>query len=421
MAKPRVFVSSTYYDLKHIRANLEAFVSQLGFEPVLFESGDIPFLHDRALDSSCYDVIPGCHLFVLIIGGRYGSTASSSNSIQAKKGNLSPEDQNDLYKFYNSITSEEYRTARNNDIPIYIFVEKGVSSEYLTFKENRGNDKIRYAHVDNVNVFLLLDEIFSQQRNNIVREFEKFDDISFWLKEQWAGLFGDFLAKKKSDSSISDLATQVQSLSQTVAALRSYSEAIVRKVEPDAKKSSALIKSVEDKLAEEVIFSNPLIRYIRRESEKAGMQNIDAKTLSQRIASNENATGFLNSIVMPEATRQHLNKQEVIEHVEADFLNCRKKLWESKSAESLFENAPPVLINIGDSLDATPRAPIRLNKRDVGAPNRPQKASSRKPKHAQEKSNKESDAPTVKANPPKPTTTEKKTSRPERTSASKNK
>jgi hypothetical protein len=34
MAKPRVFVSSTYYDLKHIRASLELFIESLGFEAI---------------------------------------------------------------------------------------------------------------------------------------------------------------------------------------------------------------------------------------------------------------------------------------------------------------------------------------------------------------------------------------------------
>ena len=35
MARPRVFVSSTYYDLKHIRASLENFIESLGFDAVL--------------------------------------------------------------------------------------------------------------------------------------------------------------------------------------------------------------------------------------------------------------------------------------------------------------------------------------------------------------------------------------------------
>ena len=32
MAKPRVFISSTYYDLKHLRSAFETFLEQFGFE-----------------------------------------------------------------------------------------------------------------------------------------------------------------------------------------------------------------------------------------------------------------------------------------------------------------------------------------------------------------------------------------------------
>lgn len=37
MAKPRVFISSTFYDLKQVRSSLETFVRDLGFDPVLSE------------------------------------------------------------------------------------------------------------------------------------------------------------------------------------------------------------------------------------------------------------------------------------------------------------------------------------------------------------------------------------------------
>ena len=49
MAKPRVFVSSTYYDLKYVRSSLELFISSLGFDPVLFEHGGVAFAPDKAL------------------------------------------------------------------------------------------------------------------------------------------------------------------------------------------------------------------------------------------------------------------------------------------------------------------------------------------------------------------------------------
>jgi hypothetical protein len=62
MAKPRIFVSSTYYDLRHIRDRLEVFIDTFGYDPVLFESGDIPFRHDVPLDESCYAEIQTYHI-----------------------------------------------------------------------------------------------------------------------------------------------------------------------------------------------------------------------------------------------------------------------------------------------------------------------------------------------------------------------
>ena len=44
MAKPRVFISSTFYDLRQIRVELDKFIEGLGYEPVRNEEGDSPFL-----------------------------------------------------------------------------------------------------------------------------------------------------------------------------------------------------------------------------------------------------------------------------------------------------------------------------------------------------------------------------------------
>lgn len=72
MAIPRVFISSTWYDLKYIRENLRYFVRTLGYDPVLSEDGSVfynPGLHTH---DACLTEIPTCQLFVLIIGGRFG-------------------------------------------------------------------------------------------------------------------------------------------------------------------------------------------------------------------------------------------------------------------------------------------------------------------------------------------------------------
>lgn len=79
MARPRVFVSSTYYDLKHVRASLDLFIESMGYDSILSEKGDIAYTHDRPLDDSCYRETETADIFVLIIGGRYGHEASPTD------------------------------------------------------------------------------------------------------------------------------------------------------------------------------------------------------------------------------------------------------------------------------------------------------------------------------------------------------
>ena len=55
MAKPRVFLSSTYYDLKHVRERIERFLVNFGMEPVLFENDNVTFEFNKPLDLSCYN------------------------------------------------------------------------------------------------------------------------------------------------------------------------------------------------------------------------------------------------------------------------------------------------------------------------------------------------------------------------------
>lgn len=55
MAKPRVFISSTFYDLRQVRTDLDQFIMALGYEPVRNEEGDIPYGQDEELEKYCYE------------------------------------------------------------------------------------------------------------------------------------------------------------------------------------------------------------------------------------------------------------------------------------------------------------------------------------------------------------------------------
>jgi predicted transcriptional regulator len=82
MANPRIFISSTFYDLRHVRADLERFIKEQGYDPVLNEQGNIPYGKDDKLEEYCYKEIANVHILVSIFGGRYGSESKvDRNSI----------------------------------------------------------------------------------------------------------------------------------------------------------------------------------------------------------------------------------------------------------------------------------------------------------------------------------------------------
>lgn len=201
LARPRVFVSSTYYDLRHIRNDLRSFIYQYGFEPVLNEMGLISYDHTQPLDESCFHEAQLCDIFILIIGGRYGSRISGNDPHD------SPSNQKEYLEKYTSITRKEYRTAYDASLPIYIFVDKTVFTEYRTYQNNKSNPDIQYAYVDNTLIYEFIEEAENQFKNNNICAFDKFEDIASWLREQWAGIFHKYLIdlrNKKHEEKILD-------------------------------------------------------------------------------------------------------------------------------------------------------------------------------------------------------------------------
>jgi hypothetical protein len=172
MARPRIFVSSTFYDLKHVRADLEVFIRELGYEPILNERGNIPYGSAEPLEDSAYREVDLADILVSIVGGRFGT--ESSDSVR-------------------SISQRELERAIEGEKQVYIFIERAVQVEFSTYLLNKGNPDVRYQSVDDVRVFEFLEEIEKLPRNNAIAPFETASDITEYLREQWAGLFQNLL------------------------------------------------------------------------------------------------------------------------------------------------------------------------------------------------------------------------------------
>jgi hypothetical protein len=175
MAKPRVFISSTFFDLQQVRADLERFIREQGYEPVLNEHGNIPYGKDTKLEDYCYKEINNVDILIAIIGGRFGNSSKSSAD---------------------SISQTELKTAYDLNKQVYIFIDKGVYSEYRFYQSNKDNENINYTYADNIKIHEFIEFVEALPNNNTIHPFETSMDISNFLKEQWAGLFQRFLQEQ---------------------------------------------------------------------------------------------------------------------------------------------------------------------------------------------------------------------------------
>jgi len=291
----------------------------MGYEPILSEKGDIAYQPDKPLDESCYREVQNSDMLVLIIGGRYGSESAKNKTKQSKTFNSK----------YDSITKEELETAIKEDIPIYIMIERSVFSEYETYLKNKNNQDIQYAHVDSVNIFLLIEQILALPRNNPIFQFEKFDDIGSWLKEQWAGLFRELLHRTKTQKVLSSLGAKVNDLNEISTTLRSYLEQIVTKILPD--QSHKLIENESKRLVNARILSriesNSLCQFLIRK----GFEN-DIDVVMDAFIKAKNIDEFIKILKVHRKDRDDfLNTLATSKAAIFDFQRVKDLLTEEES------------------------------------------------------------------------------------------
>jgi len=169
--KARIFISSTYRDLRYLREQVANFVrDDYHFEPVAFEDDTIPYKPDQSMVTSCFDEIKLCHAMILIIGNRYGSKTEANVSV----------------------TLGEYREARKCAKPIFVFVENSAFNEYNVYKEHL-NKRKRYKPVIAENIFVL-EFIHEVMGTGVwIKDFQRGSEIISFLKSQWAAFFSEYL------------------------------------------------------------------------------------------------------------------------------------------------------------------------------------------------------------------------------------
>lgn len=216
MATPKVFVSSTCYDLQEERAQLERFISNYGFQPVLSEYSGVYYDVDEHTHVSCVNEVSNCDLFVLIISGRFGGRLKDGNG--------------------ESITQAEYNEAKRLKIPVFAFVKSDVLAAQLYYKKNAtAHDdefarKINYPSIekqaDAIDIFNFIQQVQRAQINNALEPYNAFTDIESHLKRQWAGMFYSYLKKREEQDNVEDILSAVQKLVGSTATLESLVESL---------------------------------------------------------------------------------------------------------------------------------------------------------------------------------------------------
>lgn len=200
MATPRIFISSTCYDLKYIRENLKYFIKTLGYEPILSEDGDVYYNPSLHTHDACLSEVSSCQMMVLIIGGRYGGEFKESEK---------------------SITNHEYQAAISQKIPIFALVESSVLNEHHVYGDNKKNpdvneNKISYPSTNDTRIFSFIDEVRKHLVNNAIVPFKDFSDIESYLRKQWAGMMYEALTSDSEAKRVSVLFESLQETTQNV-------------------------------------------------------------------------------------------------------------------------------------------------------------------------------------------------------------
>ncbi len=201
MAAPRVFVSSTFYDLRYIRENLKYFIKSLGYEPVLSEEGSVYYDPKAHVHEAAVAEVPSCQMLVLVVGGRYGQQYKPDPD--------------------QSVTNAEYKKAVESKVPIFALVERDVYEQYHVYRGNKENPNvdaasINYPAVDSVKIFDFVEEVQSQAVNNALVPFADFEEIQSYLRQQWAAMMFNFLTSESEARRVADTLAAVTEVSQKV-------------------------------------------------------------------------------------------------------------------------------------------------------------------------------------------------------------
>ena len=235
MAIPRVFISSTCYDLHDLRNNLRGFVTSFGYEPVMSEFGDIFFDYSLHVQDACLKEIEKCQMFILVIGNNFGNIYYKNKSTEKNPP---------------SVTLNEFKKALSNNVAKHIFINKLVKYDYDNYKRfldkkyteyfskntiedekiemvkedirTKFDSEYYFVHDSYKHIFKFLDSIHNIDFNNAILTYDTSEEIQSQLKKQWAGFMYEKLDAIKNedilkkDNYIISITNKIDKISDTI-------------------------------------------------------------------------------------------------------------------------------------------------------------------------------------------------------------
>jgi len=231
MAAPRVFISSTCYDLSEERDGLADYCSSYGFETSLSERGDIFYHPDLHTHLSCVRETGNCHLFILIIGGRFGG-----------KYKVDPT---------KSITNAEYSAAVESGIPTFTFVKQEVLNDQNVWQRNKDlahANLIQFPSIEKQEhaeqIFNFIDSVRQAPVNNGIFGFRVARDIHDALRKQWAGMMFDYLQNRNINKQLAMTNDALGNLAVVSGKIEELVKSMYRQVDED--RADEKIQTIEE-------------------------------------------------------------------------------------------------------------------------------------------------------------------------------
>ena len=168
MAKLKVFVGSTAFDLADVRAEIIEAIRDWGYAPVSFEAPEFRVETGIHSHDVCLDGIEDCDIYLLVISKRYGGAYVGTKYPRFK----------DI-----SITHAETKLAFELRTPVVSFVRNEIWNERPIIKANlKLGIEITPFYADSLEVYEFIDDIVHNETNNWIRQFSTSLDLKSSLR-----------------------------------------------------------------------------------------------------------------------------------------------------------------------------------------------------------------------------------------------